>query len=177
MAVRRRARLEDRRRHRFQRGPAAARRSGRGRAGRGRHASRRVRVFNDPGSRHEKFELLWVDDKGAAAGKPIDVYVPPGESRVVRVPRPHGHCAAPIAPVEGDAHGFDNTLYFADERRDEATVLYVGTDEATIPPACSITSSASSSTLPGEACSIASQLASAALARGIRKIGPPTGRS
>ena len=48
--------------------------------------SRRVRVVNNSGSAREKFELAWLDDKGVTSGKPIDVYVPPGESRVVRVP-------------------------------------------------------------------------------------------
>ena len=52
-------------------------------------------------SRREKFELLWVDDKGAGTGKPIDVYVPPGESRVVQVPRPARSGIAPCAPAAG----------------------------------------------------------------------------
>ena len=94
MALRCRARLEDRRRHGFQRGPRAAGRL-RSKPSRPRPTrSRRVRVVNNPGSEREKFELHWIDEKGAAAGKPIDVYVPPGESRVVRVPRPAGEFAA-----------------------------------------------------------------------------------
>ena len=38
-----------------------------------------------PGARSSS--LHWVDEKGNESGKPIDVYVPPGESRVVHVPR------------------------------------------------------------------------------------------
>jgi len=90
----------------------------------------RVRVFNDPSSRQEKFELLWVDDKGFSKEKPIDVYVPAGESRVVKVPRPRDPSIHRSLRLSGDAHGFDNTLYFADERREDATVLYVGPDRA-----------------------------------------------
>ena len=30
---------------------------------------RRVRVSNDPGSRQDKFELLWVDEKGRGYGQ------------------------------------------------------------------------------------------------------------
>ena len=79
--------------------------------------SRRVRVVNNPGSGREKFELIWSDEKGVAAGKPIDVYVPPGESRVVRVPSPPASLPRQALRLRGDTQGFDNTLYFADERR------------------------------------------------------------
>jgi hypothetical protein len=90
--------------------------------------TRRVRVVNGPGSTREKFELTWVDKQGAASGKPADVYVPPGESRVVRVPRPPPTLSGPSLRLGGDAHGFDNTLYFADERRRQVTIVYIGTD-------------------------------------------------
>jgi hypothetical protein len=91
-------------------------------------ASRRIRVVNNPGSQHEKFDLAWIDEKGTTTGKPTEVYVPPGESRVVRIPRPPANALHPSLRLTGDAHGFDNTLYFADERREEVAVLYVGSD-------------------------------------------------
>ncbi len=89
---------------------------------------RRVRVVNNPGSAREKFELIWSDEKGTTAVKPIDVYVPPGESRVVRVPRPPASLPSPVLRLRGDTQGFDNTLYFADERRSAVTVEYIGAD-------------------------------------------------
>ncbi len=95
----------------------------------GADTSRRVRVLNNPDSRREKFALTWIDDKGAAADKPIDVYVPPGESRVARVPRPPAGVRHPLLRLSGDAQAFDNTLYFADERRDEMIVYYIGPDD------------------------------------------------
>jgi Aerotolerance regulator N-terminal/von Willebrand factor type A domain len=91
---------------------------------------RRVRVSNDAGSRLDKFELIWVDEKGAGSGSPIEVYVPPAESRVVRVPRPAEPLPARSLRLLGDGYEFDNTLYFTEERREEATVLYVGEDKA-----------------------------------------------
>ena len=94
---------------------------------------RRVRVVNNPGSTREKFELNWTDEKGVAAGKPIDVYVPPGESRVVRVPRPPASLPSPALRLRGDTQGFDNTLYFADERRGAVIVEYIGTDRGDDP--------------------------------------------
>jgi aerotolerance regulator-like protein/VWA domain-containing protein len=95
---------------------------------------RRVRVLNDASSRRENFELIWVDEKGKETGDdPVAVYVPPGESRVVRVPRPKGSQSHCFLRLKGDAHGFDNTIYFADEQRQEKTVVYVGADRADDP--------------------------------------------
>lgn len=91
---------------------------------------RRVGVSNEPGSTREKFQLVRVDATGAESGKAIDVYVPPGESRVVRLPQPQGTVAPGTLRLKGDAHAFDNILYSADERREEATVLFVGNDVA-----------------------------------------------
>jgi len=93
----------------------------------------RVRVANEPGSRRESFQLRWLDAKGNADDKPLDVYVPPGESRVVRVPPPADAAARPVLRLEGDAQAFDNTLYRAVETQNEATVLYVGNDQAEDP--------------------------------------------
>jgi hypothetical protein len=92
---------------------------------------RRVRVLNDASSRRENFELVWIDEKGKETGDdPVAVYVPPGESRVVRVPRPKGSQSHCFLRLRGDAHGFDNTIYFADERREEKTVVYIGVERA-----------------------------------------------
>jgi hypothetical protein len=93
----------------------------------------RVRVANEPGSRRERFALRWVDPPGAGRPVDVDVYVPPGESRVVRVPRPPGAAPGRALRLSGDAQDFDNTLFFAAERREEATVLYVGADGADDP--------------------------------------------
>ncbi len=95
--------------------------------------SRRVRVVNNPRSQAEKFELAWIDEKGTNTGKPTEVYVPAGESRVVRVPRPAANSSRQSMRLSGDAHGFDNTLYFADERRGEVNVGYLGGDRGDDP--------------------------------------------
>ena len=94
-------------------------------------AGRRVRVMNDQSSRREKFELIWVDEHGKeAVDPPVEAYVPPGESRVVRVPRPKGAGLFRVLKLRGDERGYDNAIYFADERREEKTVVYIGTDRA-----------------------------------------------
>ncbi|MGP0067313.1 MAG: BatA domain-containing protein [Isosphaeraceae bacterium] len=94
----------------------------------GADRDRRVRVFNDPGSRRENFALQWTGEKGNAIGDPIEVYVPPGESRVVRVPRPEVSASPMSLVLKGDTAAFDNTLYVADEKKEEANVLFVGDD-------------------------------------------------
>jgi hypothetical protein len=94
----------------------------------------RVRVFNDSGSRRENFHLHWVSQTGAETDKPIDIYVPPGESRIVRVPRPTDRASSLRSlQLTGDSYDFDNTLFLADERPEEATVLYLGADRADDP--------------------------------------------
>lgn len=87
----------------------------------------RVRVANDERSKRESFRLSWVDAKGLVLGTPTPAYVPPGESRVVRVPRsPQGSTALRLV---GDDDGFDDTLYFAPAGpKDEAIVVYLGLD-------------------------------------------------
>jgi Mg-chelatase subunit ChlD len=94
---------------------------------------RRVRVANETGSTVEKFALSWVNEKGAEAGSPVDVYVPPGESRVVRVPLPKEKGTPVSLRLKGDTQTFDNTLYLAETPREVATVLFVGNDEANDP--------------------------------------------
>lgn len=89
-------------------------------------ASLRVRVANDPGAKGESFRLGWVDETGKDVGAPIEAYVPPGESRVVSVPR---RSDATRLRLRGDAHEFDNTLYRTATPREEATVLFLGADK------------------------------------------------
>jgi hypothetical protein len=93
----------------------------------------RVRVFNDTGSRRERFRLQWAGALGESLGDPVDAYVPPGESRVVRIPRAKGPATARAIVLKGDSESFDNTLYVVDEPRQEATVLFIGDDRADDP--------------------------------------------
>jgi len=88
----------------------------------------RVRVANEVGSGREVFSLRWLDAANREAPRPPDVYVPPGESRVVVVPRPAGPIPVLGLMLGGDAHPFDNTVALSATRKGESTVLYVGPD-------------------------------------------------
>ena len=90
----------------------------------------RVRVSNDANSTSDEFQLAWVDDANKPIGDPTPAYVPAGESRIVRVPRPADAGAATRLHLTGDNDDFDNTTYLA-ARPDAATsVLYIGDDRA-----------------------------------------------
>jgi hypothetical protein len=92
----------------------------------------RVRVSNDADSLGDQFRLGWVDETGRPGAGPVTAYVPPGESRVVRVTRPNNHRFAKLR-LNGDSCDFDNSLYFADRTTAESTVLYLGSDRADDP--------------------------------------------
>jgi hypothetical protein len=82
----------------------------------------RVRVSNNATSRRESFELAWPD------GPPIPAYVPPGETRVFRVPRRTGSSSQHLLRLRGDTEDFDNHLYLTSESRPSSTVIYLGRD-------------------------------------------------
>ncbi len=91
----------------------------------------RVRISNDPASRVEAFQVAWVDALGKAVGPPITAAVPPGESRVVRVPlTPIDPKTAPPSALRltGDAFPFDNLAYIAAAPKTEDTVGFFGPD-------------------------------------------------
>ncbi len=94
----------------------------------GRPAGLRVRVSNEPGAKQERFRLGW-----SGAGAEVEAYVPPGESRVVQVPRPPAGAPAPTLRLHGDTHEFDNTAHVAPPRRQDLTVFYLGAGQAADP--------------------------------------------
>jgi hypothetical protein len=95
----------------------------------------RVRVSNSANAGKESFRVGWrgqFDDPakpGPATGV-VDVYVPPGQSRVVRLEQPAGEFAPGRIVLDGDEHAFDNIAYVAWPRRQEDTVVYLGPDAA-----------------------------------------------
>ena len=96
----------------------------------------RVRVSNDPASKTEAFQVGWVDAGGKTVGETVAAFVPPGESRVVRVPTPPvAPKAAPPSKIQlnGDAFPFDNSAYIAAQPKSEETVEYLGPDPSDNP--------------------------------------------
>jgi Aerotolerance regulator N-terminal/von Willebrand factor type A domain len=94
-------------------------------------ADLRVRVVNAADSVDDQFSLAWTSDgAGRAAADETAVYVPPGQSRVVKVPRPEANLQADRIVLRGDDHEFDNTHFVVPPRRQQVKVLYAGSDAA-----------------------------------------------
>ena len=104
----------------------------------------RVRVVNAADSRRDQFTIGWSQFESPASGSRdakdrlkaelrTDVYVPPGQSRVIRLPRGADSLTADRIVLRGDDHEFDNTFYVVPPRKLEATLLYVGRDSADDP--------------------------------------------
>jgi hypothetical protein len=91
----------------------------------------RVNVSNHADSIREQFTLVWANDTGVLTGRPIQVYVAPGHSQIVKVPLPADGSVADRLVLAGDDCDFDNTLFLVPPLTETVRVLYVGDDAAT----------------------------------------------
>lgn len=87
----------------------------------------RIRVTNDKDSQEDRFQLTWEDVDGNSIGEPIDVYTPPGQSRVIRAERPADPRANRLR-LQGDQASFDNLFYTTAPVKGTLKVLYFGDD-------------------------------------------------
>lgn len=89
----------------------------------------RVRVVNAADSTQEQFRVRWLDakDSKSTAGE-VAVYVPPGQSRVVRLPRPMNNLLSDRVVLRGDVHDYDNTFYVVPPRQQQIALVYLGND-------------------------------------------------
>jgi hypothetical protein len=84
----------------------------------------RVRLTNDQQSARDTLQLVWQQTGKVAAPVPVkSVQVPPGQSRVVTVPRKNAQSRLTLI---GDDHPFDNDAYLAPMEPVEKRVLFVG---------------------------------------------------
>jgi Aerotolerance regulator N-terminal/von Willebrand factor type A domain len=94
----------------------------------------RLRIANAADSRREQFRVGWARASGSGlAGKPLGLYVPAGQSRIVLLPTP---TAAPIPDrilLQGDEEDFNNRVFALAPERLKLTVLYFGTEAAKDP--------------------------------------------
>lgn len=88
----------------------------------------RVRVSNSADSKREQFKLGWgrTDGAGDFVGAAIDVYVPPGQSRVVAVPVPKNSPGLDRIVLRGDDEDFDNTVFVIPPAQQKLSVLWLG---------------------------------------------------
>lgn len=90
----------------------------------------RVRVSNSADAQREQFKVGWAraEAPGEFAGAPIDVYVPPGQSRVVAVPLVKSAPGLDRIGLKGDDEDFDNTAYVSPPAQQRLNVLWLGDD-------------------------------------------------
>jgi hypothetical protein len=87
----------------------------------------RVRVSNTPDATKDRFQVGWAQPKGEEfSGKPIDVYVPAGQSRIVAVPTPSGVDGLSRIQLRGDLGAFDNSVAVIPPEVARSRVLYLG---------------------------------------------------
>jgi hypothetical protein len=90
----------------------------------------RVRVSNAAESKREQFQVGWARAGQAGfAGAAVDVYVPPGQSRVVAVPLPPTGAPADRVTLRGDDEEFDNTVFVVPPEAARANVLFLGNED------------------------------------------------
>lgn len=89
----------------------------------------KVRVSNSLDAKREQFQLGWVrPGERSFTGAPVDLYVPPGQSRVLTAPKPAAGLVAEQLKLSGDDEEFDNTLFVVPPIAEQTQVLFLGND-------------------------------------------------
>jgi hypothetical protein len=89
-------------------------------------------VSNSADALREQFKLGWTQASGtgesAFVGKPIDVYVPPGQSRVIALPIIKDTPGLDRIELKGDDEDFDNVVSVIPPGQQRLNVLWLGND-------------------------------------------------
>src|SRR5208282_3130939 len=78
--------------------------------------------------------LEWsVEKRAGPAGKPAEIYVPPGQTRTFSAPELPNGASTGALRLMGDDQDFDNTAYFATAETEKVTIAYFGSESANAP--------------------------------------------
>ncbi|MBG87803.1 MAG: hypothetical protein CMO80_12995 [Verrucomicrobiales bacterium] len=86
----------------------------------------KVRVYNTGDSEQEQFKVAWGFQGDKELGQTADIYVPPGQSRVVEVERPKNFDDSTKLLLLGDAENFDNNAWLIPPKPRQVRILYIG---------------------------------------------------
>jgi len=86
----------------------------------------RLRVSNSADATGESFQIGWQAAGGGFAGTAQDVYVPPGQSRIVTLPWPDGTAKSGKVLLRGDAEEYDNVVHVTPPPSVTVPVLHSG---------------------------------------------------
>ena len=94
----------------------------------------RVRVSNASTSKREQFQLGWTrQGQVGFAGKPTDIYVPPGQGRVLIAPKPPTNVPTERLLLTGDDDSFDNTAFAITPKPEKVGIVFVGSSSESDP--------------------------------------------
>jgi hypothetical protein len=88
----------------------------------------RVRVSNSSDSKREQFKIQWLSANPPGQSESLDVYVPPGQSRIVIAPHIPTNAVEARLVLTGDDEDFDNNLYFVAPAVTPMNILFFGDD-------------------------------------------------
>jgi len=90
----------------------------------------RLRIVNAADSETDQFRVRW---EPAAGGRDLEVYVPPGSSRVLTAEALPGGGFGERLLLTGDQVDFDNAAYYIPQKAQTVPVIYIGSDDAMDP--------------------------------------------
>jgi hypothetical protein len=90
----------------------------------------RLRVSNSSDAKREQFRIGWGRPNAPGTLAAIDVYVPPGQSRIFPAPNPPPDASTDRLILTGDDHDFDNTVFLAPPQAEQARILFLGNDNS-----------------------------------------------
>ena len=90
----------------------------------------RVRVTNSTAANSDQFFLQWAGVGDARQGEEVALYVPAGQSRVIRLPLPSETQRVDRIVLRGDRHPFDNQFFTVPVEQQQVDVVYIGSDSA-----------------------------------------------
>jgi hypothetical protein len=89
----------------------------------------RIKVSNSLDSKREQLQAGWANAAGVGFASPIkEIYVPPGQSRIVSLPPPPDKTGFGRILLRGDGQDFDNTAYWVMPRVQRTKILYLSND-------------------------------------------------
>jgi hypothetical protein len=89
----------------------------------------KVRVYNTGDSEKEQFKIAWGFQENKELGQTTDIYVPPGQSRVVEIERPKNFNDSTKLLLLGDSESFDNNAWLIPPKPKQVRLAYVGPED------------------------------------------------
>ncbi len=90
----------------------------------------KTRIYNSADSTQEQFKIAWGFHSDKDVGTTTDVYVPPGQSRVVNLEKPKVAEESTRLMLLGDREPFDNSAWLIPPAPAVVRILYVGPESA-----------------------------------------------